>query len=31
MMLQIIIAAKNNIIAVSFFEKTRTVIRNDTG
>jgi hypothetical protein len=29
-MLQIIISSKSNIIAVSFFEKTRTVIWNDT-
>jgi hypothetical protein len=31
MTLQIIIAAKNNIIVVSFFEKTETVIWNDAG
>jgi hypothetical protein len=31
MTLEVVIAAKNNIIAISFFGKTRTVTRSDTG
>jgi hypothetical protein len=31
MTLQIVIAANNNIIAISFFDKTRTEKRGDTG